>query len=34
LGIVEALLAVKFHQEDGVVVKEHIERVQETSKFL
>jgi hypothetical protein len=30
----EALLVMKFHQEGGVVVKEGIERIQETSKFL
>ncbi len=30
----ETLLAVKFHQEGGVVVKENIERIQETSKFI
>ena len=30
----ETLLAVKFHQEGGVKVKEIVERIQETSKFI
>jgi hypothetical protein len=32
--MVEALLAVKFHQEGGVVMKKNIERIQETSEFI
>lgn len=32
--MLETLLAVKFYQEGGVVVKENIERIQETSKFI